>query len=129
MTVMDGYTKVGVAGDFREGRGRVVVVEGLKVAVFRIGERLHAVKDACPHMGASLGDGKLQGLRVTCHMHGWTFDLETGMCSQTRQNSAVIYEVATRGDDVFVKPPPAPQTSKEDDDWIVFDPGKHLKNK
>ena len=122
------FTRVGGPDDFREGRGSVVVVQGLKVAVFRIAGKLYGIKDACPHMGASLGDGKLEGHRVICHMHGWTFDLETGLCSQTRQNSAKLYEVKVDGDAVFLRPPPPP--TKDDDaadEWVVFDPDKHLK--
>ena len=80
---MGDFVKVGKVDDFREGRGSVVRLDGKKVAVFKIGGRLQAVQDACPHMGASLADGRLEDGRVVCHWHGWSFDLESGQGSLT----------------------------------------------
>lgn len=35
----------------------------------------------CPHRQADLTSfGEIHGDRLTCNMHGWTFDLETGTC-------------------------------------------------
>ena len=39
------------------------------------------VQRRCPHKGADLGRfGELDGCTLTCSMHGWRFDLETGAC-------------------------------------------------
>ncbi|MBK6613792.1 Rieske 2Fe-2S domain-containing protein [Ottowia sp.] len=59
-----------------EGRGRRVCKVGLDLAVFRIGDAVYAIDDSCPHAGASLSNGKLQGTRVTCPAHGLKFDLD-----------------------------------------------------
>ncbi len=126
---MSEFTSVGSNGDFVEGHGKVVVVEGLNVAVFRVQGQLHAMKDACPHMGASLADGTIVGDRVRCFMHDWSFDLATGDCGLRCQRNAVIYDVRLEGDRVLLRPPApaAPPPKPEEDDWIVFDPDKHLK--
>ena len=40
-----------------------------------------AVQRRCPHKGADLSRfGELDGCVLTCNMHGWRFDLETGQC-------------------------------------------------
>jgi len=59
-----------------EGRGRRVCNAGLDLAVFRVGDAVYAIDDSCPHAGGSLSNGKLQGTRVTCPVHGLTFNLQ-----------------------------------------------------
>lgn len=59
-----------------EGRGRRVCTAGLDLALFRVGDTAYAIEDSCPHSGGSLSNGKLQGTRVACPVHGLKFDLE-----------------------------------------------------
>ncbi len=61
-----------------EGRGRRVCRAGLDLALFRIGDAIYAIEDSCPHGGGSLSNGKVQGTRVKCPVHGLTFGLEGG---------------------------------------------------
>jgi nitrite reductase/ring-hydroxylating ferredoxin subunit len=58
--------------------GRLPDAPGGSIAVFRVAGRLHAVRDECPHAGASLADGDLQGTIITCPRHGSQFDVTTG---------------------------------------------------
>ena len=60
-----------------EGRGRRVCTAGLDLALFRIGDAVYAIEDSCPHAGGSLSNGKLQGTRVTCPVHGLKFSLDS----------------------------------------------------
>ena len=127
---MSDWVHVGLVDDFREGRGRAVVVDGVKVGVFKRHGRLYALKDACPHMGASLTDGKLVGNEVTCFWHGWTFDLATGRTRQSSWACAGVYGVDVRDDGVWLLPPkPEEMPAPEEDDWVPFDPDRHLKKK
>ena len=87
---MTRYTDVGPVERFRERFGRVVVVEGREVAVFRRGDRFWAVQDACPHMGASLAGGRLDGDAVVCHWHHWRFDLTSGRSDQREWACAAV---------------------------------------
>ena len=59
-----------------EGRGRRVCKAGFDLAVFRIDNSVYAIEDSCPHSGGSLSNGKLQGKRVICPVHGLNFSLE-----------------------------------------------------
>ena len=60
-----------------EGRGRRVCKAGLDLALFKIGDAVYAIEDSCPHSGGSLSNGKVQGTRVKCPVHGLTFGLES----------------------------------------------------
>ncbi len=49
------------------------------VAVFRTGpDELFAAADRCPHKGGPLSEGIVHGQSVTCPLHNWVFDLNTG---------------------------------------------------
>lgn len=49
------------------------------VAVFRTGaDTVHALDDRCPHKGGPLSEGIVHGQSVTCPLHNWVFDLNTG---------------------------------------------------
>ena len=61
-----------------EGRGRRVCAAGYDLAVFRVGDAVYAIDDSCPHAGASLVMGQLDGATVSCRAHGLRFDLATG---------------------------------------------------
>ncbi|MGH9035847.1 MAG: Rieske (2Fe-2S) protein, partial [Acidimicrobiia bacterium] len=47
-------------------------------AVYHLGNRLHACADRCPHAGATLSEGELEGPILTCPRHGSQFDVRTG---------------------------------------------------
>jgi nitrite reductase (NADH) small subunit len=72
-------TKLGPAGVIPPGEGRVFLVNGEKIAVFRTrGGEVYAVQAECPHRGGPLADGLLGGTTLICPLHGWKFDLKTG---------------------------------------------------
>jgi nitrite reductase (NADH) small subunit len=49
------------------------------IAVFRTGEtEVFAASNSCPHKGGPLSEGIVHGRKVTCPLHNWVFDLETG---------------------------------------------------
>jgi nitrite reductase/ring-hydroxylating ferredoxin subunit len=50
------------------------------VVVVRIGDDFHAMNDVCPHRGAFIGSGPLDGTVLTCPWHDWSFDVTTGEC-------------------------------------------------
>jgi len=62
----------------REGRGRSVAANGRRVALFRVGAQVHALDDSCPHAGASLAGGRVQGGMLACPAHGLAFELRSG---------------------------------------------------
>ena len=49
------------------------------IAVFRTEEQtVFATSNVCPHKGGPLNEGIVHGHKVTCPLHNWVFDLETG---------------------------------------------------
>ena len=62
------------------GGVELVVVRGMDVALFRRGEEIFAIGNECAHKGGNLCDGRIEGDIVTCPLHGWEFDLRSGVC-------------------------------------------------
>ena len=58
--------------------GRLPDAPGGSIAILRIGAQLYAIRDECPHAGASLSDGVLADRIITCPRHGSQFDVTTG---------------------------------------------------
>jgi nitrite reductase/ring-hydroxylating ferredoxin subunit len=52
---------------------------GEQIVVFQSEDRYFAVENRCPHAGAYLHEGSVDGQILTCHWHGWQFDLESGI--------------------------------------------------
>ena len=128
---LDGFFDAGPVASFPTGRARVVSIENIRVAVFRLDRGWFALKDACPHMGSSLAQGTLQGDRVRCRWHEWSFDLETGESDSKRKACARVYELRLADDHVWLKPPP-PQgrpPQDNDDEWMRADPDTWFKKK
>ena len=85
-----------------EGRGHIVSVEGIKVALFLCGSEVYAIKNQCPHMGGDLGEGLLTGDVIRCPWHGWKFSIKTGKMPEADVVAVRTYEVKIDGDDVLI---------------------------
>ncbi len=80
--------------ELRPGGRKIVSLEGRSIGVFNIGGELYALRNRCPHQGAPLCVGKVDGIVhssgpgeytyerdgevVRCPWHAWEFDITTG---------------------------------------------------
>lgn len=76
-----GWYCLGLASDYQDGKPHSVHAFGTRVVVFK-GEdgQLRAMQAWCPHMGADLALGRVEGNAVVCRFHGWAFGDE-GRCT------------------------------------------------
>lgn len=61
-----------------DGAGLEFEVAGRPVALFRIGESVHATAPMCTHGLARLCEGFVEGHEIECPLHQGRFDLRTG---------------------------------------------------
>lgn len=53
--------------------------KGGDIALFRTADdEVFALHDKCPHKGGPLSQGLVHGKRVTCPLHGWNINLDSG---------------------------------------------------
>jgi nitrite reductase/ring-hydroxylating ferredoxin subunit len=108
------YVKVAELHEFAGGRSKRVVVENVEMALFFIQGQFYAVQNECPHQHYSaLHQGILNGLEITCPMHGWVFDIPTGQAI-VGGGRLKSYAVKTEGNDILVEvPDPEPDWAKK----------------
>jgi len=75
---MSRFVEIGTSGDLAEGTMKEVMVQGHQILLTKIGGSCYAADNRCPHMGAKLSEGKLEGFVITCPRHGSQFDLRDG---------------------------------------------------
>lgn len=73
------FERVAAFRDVPECSGLRVELCGRAIGLYRVGDRVFAMDDVCPHAGYSLSEGELSGTRVVCPAHGWDFDVATGL--------------------------------------------------
>jgi nitrite reductase (NADH) small subunit len=91
------------AGEIPPGGVKAVAADGGEVAVFNVGGAFHAMDNTCPHRGAPLSDGRLEGCVVVCPWHGWQFDVTTGALLMSASSKQKTYKVTKEGDDLYVE--------------------------
>jgi nitrite reductase/ring-hydroxylating ferredoxin subunit len=83
-----------------EGGALRVKVEDKHIALFNVKGEIFAMNAICPHAGAFLDMGFLEDHTVICPLHGWDFDVRTGVspnygiktrCYQTEIKDGVVY--------------------------------------
>jgi sulfoxide reductase heme-binding subunit YedZ len=74
-----GWVDLGPADTIPEGRARIGMAGGERVAVFRHDGKLSCVSNVCRHQNGPLGEGKIVDGCVTCPWHGYQFRPDTGI--------------------------------------------------
>jgi len=97
------FVSVGRIGDFIQGQGKMVTVNGRHVALFRLGDDFFALDNMCLHRGGPLCDGPIEREVVTCPWHGWSYQIRTGTMVQDPRVGVSKHDVHISGDEVSVR--------------------------
>ncbi|MBW4617251.1 MAG: aromatic ring-hydroxylating dioxygenase subunit alpha [Desmonostoc vinosum HA7617-LM4] len=77
---IEGWYWVIPSQNLRLGEVKPITILGRNLVVFRGKDKRAVIFDAyCPHMGAHLAEGKIEGNELRCFFHHWKFDAE-GIC-------------------------------------------------
>lgn len=96
------FYKVASVGEIPMGSGRLVKIANQEIALFNLNAEYYAISDMCPHRGASLAEGFLDGAKVFCPWHCFDFNLKTGECATVPSLRVQTYEVKIIGEDIFI---------------------------
>ena len=73
------WIDIGALEDVPLRGARTVKTRAGCVAIFRTAEaEVFATGGTCPHRSGPLAEGIVHDRKVTCPLHNWVFDLETG---------------------------------------------------
>lgn len=83
------WTQIGKLEDIPRQGSRVVKTAQGEIAVFRsVDDQVFALNNRCPHKGGPLSQGIVHAQRVTCPLHSWVIDLETGAAAAPDEGCA-----------------------------------------
>jgi nitrite reductase/ring-hydroxylating ferredoxin subunit len=109
------------ADELLPGERRLVAVGKFGIGIYNIEGRFYALTNFCPHQGAPLCLGKVQGTNVAdaqapagmrrvlegrvvrCPWHRWEFDITTGRMIADARKGIRVYEVEVRDGKVILK--------------------------
>ncbi len=97
------WQAIGLLADIPKNGARRVRLGELPVAIFRTADdRILAIEDRCPHRGGPLSDGIVHDGCVTCPLHNWVIDLETGSARGADEGSVRTVPVQIDGDAIYL---------------------------
>jgi len=88
------WTDIGEADSIPPLGSRVVRSQRGDIAIFRTSDdQYFALDDRCPHRGGPLSQGIVHGRRVTCPLHNFVIELESGRAVAPDEGCAHRHEV------------------------------------
>ncbi len=75
---MSEFTTLCKTSEIAEGEARAFPLGDRMIGIFHVGGQFFAIDNSCPHAGASLAHGEIEGDVVRCRIHHWRFCLRDG---------------------------------------------------
>ena len=100
-------TPVCAFDELADGSARKFDLDGVAVAVVRIGDDVYAIGDVCSHGNYSLSEGEVwcDELEIECPQHSSTFSLITGVPATLPATQPVpVFEAAVIDGQIVVGP-------------------------
>jgi nitrite reductase (NADH) small subunit len=103
------WIEVGRLDDIPRLGARVVCAPDGDIAVFRAADdHIFALRDQCPHRGGPLSQGIVHGHKVTCPLHNWNIDLQSGTAVAPDIGCAGVYPTRVENGVIFLSTAPLP---------------------
>ena len=98
-----GWVEVCEIGELADGALDTRSVEGREVLLYRHGDVVSCLDNACAHMGMPLDGGHVENGILRCPYHGFTYLLETGECLTVPEVQLAVHAVKVIGKHVAVR--------------------------
>lgn len=91
--------------DIPIGEAKMFLVNESAYSIFNVAGEFFAIDDGCPHAGASLARGIIDGGVVRCRIHHWKFCIKTGAYLDELKPSFNVrtYPIRIVGEDVQIE--------------------------
>jgi nitrite reductase/ring-hydroxylating ferredoxin subunit len=77
----------------KNGQTSIIYYKNKEICVINQEGNYYAIDNLCPHAGASLGIGRIDGDEILCPLHEFRFNFKNGLCSVERfKTSCYIVE-------------------------------------
>ncbi len=99
-----GYVKAADLDELSPGQMKMVSINGKEIVLCNVDGKYYAADNFCPHMGAPLSEGELDGTDLWCPFHGASFDVTTGdVLSPPAYENLTCFPVRVTGDAVEIE--------------------------
>ena len=103
---MTDWLDIGDADSIPPLGSRVVRTNRGDIAIFRTSDdHYFALDDRCPHRGGPLSQGIVHGRRVTCPLHNFVIELESGRAVAPDEGCAHRHELRVEGGKLLLAAP------------------------
>ena len=109
---MGRWVEVARESEIPHGTGKTVRAGEFDVALFNHDGRFFAIDDACPHQGASLGEGLFHEGRVICPWHSWVYEVRSGECRGVPGTAVACYPTRCSAGAIEVEVPDAERSGR-----------------
>lgn len=98
-----GWVDVCALAELADGGMVMRAVDGRDVLLYRKGDSVSCLDNACAHMGMPLDGGQLENGTLRCPYHGFVYLLETGECLTVPEVQLAVHAVKVVGERVAVR--------------------------
>jgi len=101
---MSNWIEVGTIEDIPALGSRVIEGPDGDIAIFRNSkDEVFALRDSCPHKQGPLSQGIVHDKTVTCPLHNWKIELDTGNVKAPDEGCAGKYDLKIETNTIFIK--------------------------
>ena len=101
---MSNWIEVGDLDEIPRLGARVVRSSAGDIGIFRTADdEVFALLDSCPHKGGPLSQGIVHGKKVTCPLHNWNIELDSGEAVAPDEGCAARFPVKVKDNCVYVQ--------------------------
>ena len=104
----DGWIDACAPEDIEDGRAKIILAAGERIAIFRSGNELSALSAVCQHQNGPLGEGRIIDGLVVCPWHGYQYKPRCGQSPEPFQEVVPTFALRLQGGRVFLNPRPLP---------------------
>ena len=101
---MSNWIEVGELDEIPRLGARVISSSTGNIGIFRTADdEVFALLDSCPHKGGPLSQGIVHGKKVTCPLHNWNIELDSGKAVAPDEGCAARFPVKVEDNRVYVQ--------------------------
>ncbi|QDV07000.1 Anthranilate 1,2-dioxygenase ferredoxin subunit [Planctomycetes bacterium Poly30] len=103
-----GWIDVCAIGEIEDGRARLVLASGERIAIFRDGDRYSALSAVCQHQNGPLGEGRIVDGLAVCPWHGFQYRPKCGRSPEPFQEVVPTFPLKIVEERLWLDPTPLP---------------------
>lgn len=96
------FISVAKVGEIPPGSAKLIEINNLEIALFRLGDEFYATSNLCLHQAGPLAEGRIDGEQVICPWHHWRFNIKDGTSPLSPKLKLKTYPVKREEDQILI---------------------------